>query len=55
MEELKHEQEMRERRNQEREQWHDGRHADTSAVSNFCYLNEYESYRRSVMWTVMVC
>lgn len=35
MEELKHEQEMRERRNQEREHWHDGRHTDTSTVCDF--------------------
>ncbi|XP_022729217.1 protein RRC1-like isoform X2 [Durio zibethinus] len=34
MEELKHEQEMRERRNQEREHWHDGRHSDSSAPSS---------------------
>ncbi|KVH95613.1 CID domain-containing protein [Cynara cardunculus var. scolymus] len=34
MEELKHEQEMRERRNQEREQWRDGRHTDTSTPSS---------------------
>ncbi|KAI3728188.1 hypothetical protein L6452_16820 [Arctium lappa] len=34
MEELKHEQEMRERRNQEREQWRDGRHIDTSTPSS---------------------
>ncbi|KAI3505503.1 hypothetical protein L1887_27634 [Cichorium endivia] len=33
MEELKHEQEMRERRNQEREQWHDGRQTATSTLS----------------------
>lgn len=33
MEELKHEHEMRERRNQEREQWRDGRHNESSAVS----------------------
>ena len=33
MEELKHEQEMRERRNQEREHWRDGHHSDSSAVS----------------------
>lgn len=32
MEELKHEQEMRERRNQEREHWRD-RHTDNSTVS----------------------
>lgn len=32
MEELKHEQEMRERRNQEREPWRDGRHSESSAV-----------------------
>ncbi|XP_059658273.1 protein RRC1-like isoform X2 [Cornus florida] len=31
MEELKHEQEMRERRNQEREHWRDGRHNENSA------------------------
>ncbi|CAK9141325.1 unnamed protein product [Ilex paraguariensis] len=31
MEELKHEQEMRERRNQEREHWRDGRHSENSA------------------------
>ncbi|XVE71278.1 hypothetical protein DITRI_Ditri10aG0138300 [Diplodiscus trichospermus] len=34
MEELKHEQEMRERRNQEREHWRDGRHSDNSAPSS---------------------
>ncbi|EOY29312.1 RNA recognition motif-containing protein isoform 3 [Theobroma cacao] len=34
MEELKHEQEMRERRNQEREHWRDGRHTDSSAPSS---------------------
>ena len=34
MEELKHEQEMRERRNQEREHWRDGRHTDNSSVRN---------------------
>ncbi|XP_027917349.1 protein RRC1 isoform X1 [Vigna unguiculata] len=34
MEELKHEQEMRERRNQEREHWRDGRHAEHSAQSS---------------------
>lgn len=34
MEELKHEQEMRERRNQEREHWRDGRHTDNSALSS---------------------
>lgn len=33
MEELKHEQEMRERRNQERDHWRDGRHNENSAVS----------------------
>ncbi|XP_038711541.1 protein RRC1-like isoform X2 [Tripterygium wilfordii] len=31
MEELKHEQEMRDRRNQEREHWRDGRHSESSA------------------------
>ncbi|XP_068465854.1 protein RRC1-like isoform X2 [Phaseolus vulgaris] len=35
MEELKHEQELRERRNQEREHWRDGRHAEHSAASRF--------------------
>lgn len=35
MEELKHEQEMRERRNQEREHWRDGRHSESSAVCAF--------------------
>jgi hypothetical protein len=35
MEELKREQEMRERRNQEREHWRDGRHNEHSAVSGF--------------------
>lgn len=35
MEELKHEQEMREKRNQEREQWQDGR---PSATSNVRYV-----------------
>ena len=35
MEELKHEQEMRERRNQEREHWRDARHGDNSAVRSF--------------------
>ncbi|KAJ0090699.1 hypothetical protein Patl1_12602 [Pistacia atlantica] len=34
MEELKHEQEMRERRNQEREHWRDGRHSESSAPSS---------------------
>nr|XP_027082436.1 protein RRC1-like [Coffea arabica] len=34
MEELKHEQEMRERRNQEREHWRDARHGDNSAPSS---------------------
>ncbi|KAI3828593.1 hypothetical protein L1987_02697 [Smallanthus sonchifolius] len=34
MEELKHEQEMRERRIQEREQWQDGRHSATSTLSS---------------------
>jgi U2-associated protein SR140 len=33
MEELKHEHEMRERRNQEREHWREGRHTESSAVS----------------------
>jgi len=33
MEELKHEQEMREKRNQERERWRDGRHDEHPAVS----------------------
>lgn len=35
MEELKHEQEMREKRNQEREHWRDTRHGDNSAVRDF--------------------
>ncbi|KAK7265432.1 hypothetical protein RJT34_33052 [Clitoria ternatea] len=35
MEELKHEQEMRERRNQEREHWRDGRHGEHSISSRF--------------------
>lgn len=34
MEELKHEHEMRERRNQERERWRDGRASEISAVSS---------------------
>ncbi|GFS41937.1 RNA recognition motif (RRM)-containing protein [Actinidia rufa] len=34
MEELKHEQEMRERRNQDREHWRDGRHSENSAPSS---------------------
>ncbi|OWM86814.1 hypothetical protein CDL15_Pgr015850 [Punica granatum] len=34
MEELKHEQEMRERRNQDREHWRDSRHNDNSAPSS---------------------
>ncbi|XP_022750338.1 protein RRC1-like isoform X2 [Durio zibethinus] len=34
MEELKHEQEMRERRNQDREHWRDGHHSDSSAPSS---------------------
>ncbi|XP_021889368.1 protein RRC1-like [Carica papaya] len=34
MEELKHEQEMRERRNQEREHWREGRHCESSAPSS---------------------
>ncbi|XWS26145.1 hypothetical protein CRYUN_Cryun26dG0005700 [Craigia yunnanensis] len=42
MEELKHEQEMRERRNQEREHWPDGRHSDSSAPSSrFDELPDY--------------
>lgn len=39
MEELKHEQEMRERRNQDREQWRD-RHTENSAVSGFTDVKE---------------
>ncbi|XP_028790035.1 protein RRC1 isoform X1 [Neltuma alba] len=35
MEELKHEQEMRERRNQEREHWRDGRSTEHSSISRF--------------------
>jgi len=35
MEELKHEQELRERRNQEREHWRDGRPSENSAVCAF--------------------
>ncbi|XP_039025870.1 protein RRC1-like [Hibiscus syriacus] len=35
MEELKHEQEMRERRNQEREHWPDGYHSDNAPSSRF--------------------
>lgn len=39
MEELKHEQELRERRNQDREQWRDGRIVEHSIVSDtFSYL-----------------
>ncbi|XP_047316672.1 protein RRC1-like [Impatiens glandulifera] len=34
MEELKHEQEMRERRNQDREGWRDGRQSESSALSS---------------------
>ncbi|KAK8568518.1 hypothetical protein V6N12_007067 [Hibiscus sabdariffa] len=34
MEELKHEQEMRDRRNQEREHWRDGGHSDNTAPSS---------------------
>lgn len=34
MEELKHEQELRERRNQERDHWRDGRHNETSIPSS---------------------
>ncbi|XP_073122439.1 protein RRC1 isoform X1 [Henckelia pumila] len=34
MEELKHEQEMRERRNQDRDHWRDSRHGDNSAPSS---------------------
>ena len=33
MEELKHEHEMREKRNQERDRWRDGRTVESSAVS----------------------
>lgn len=36
MEELKHEQEMRERRNQDREHWREGRHGENPTVSVFC-------------------
>ena len=38
MEELKYEQEMREKRNQERDLWREGRHSDSSAVWCICYL-----------------
>lgn len=38
MEELKHEQELRERRNQEREHWRDGRHGEHSTVSDTFFL-----------------
>lgn len=42
MEELKQEQEMRERRNQDREQWRDGRLGEHSIVSDtFSYLLAY--------------
>ncbi|KAE8677809.1 hypothetical protein F3Y22_tig00111495pilonHSYRG00018 [Hibiscus syriacus] len=34
MEELKHEQELRDRRNQDREHWHDGRHSDNAPPSS---------------------
>jgi U2-associated protein SR140 len=34
MEELKHEQELREKRNQERENWHDGRQNDSSTAAS---------------------
>lgn len=37
MEELKLEQELREKRNQEREQWRDGRNNENSAVSSCSY------------------
>lgn len=40
MEELKHEQELRERRNQERDHLRDPRHGDTSAVSDMCFCSK---------------
>lgn len=38
MEELKHEQELREKRNQEREHWRDAHPGDNSAVSVYVEL-----------------
>lgn len=45
MEELKHEQEMRGRRNQECENWRDGRQSDSSAVSVLVGFNLLSSRR----------
>lgn len=37
MEELKLEQELREKRHQERENWRDGRHGENSMVCKICF------------------
>lgn len=49
MEELKHEQEMRERRNQERDR-RDSRHNDNSAVSILSCYKEQCSFGPSELW-----
>lgn len=38
LEELKYEQELREKRSQEREQWREGRHSENSAVSTYFHI-----------------
>lgn len=48
MEELKQEQEMRERRNHDREQWRDGRPSEISAVIDFISFCVYNVER--VLW-----
>lgn len=45
MEELKQEQEMRERRNHDREQWRDGRPSEISAVIDFISFCVYNVER----------
>lgn len=44
MEELKHEQELRDKRNQDREKWRDGRPDEQSAVSDFYFYVENQNY-----------
>ena len=50
MEELKHEQEMRERRNQDREHWRDGRQNEHSAVGVFpaSFFQSFEKWNRKI-------
>lgn len=44
MEELKHEQELREKRHQERDKWRDGRQDELSAVSCSNINIDYQNY-----------